>query len=79
MSHKNFYILNGLVWKILSVDERKFFIGRKGTIERHLKNNNIDDWLIEHKEYYVTVKRKEESFERIFVIEEQEAIKHILQ
>lgn len=69
---------NGLIWHILNIEEHNYTRVKRGTIDRHLNGENLAEWLIYYKEYYITVKNSKEGFNRIFVLDEQDYIKEIL-
>lgn len=62
-----------MLWKVKNVKEVRYQRVKKGTIERYLKGNNLETWLVDYLDYHVTVRHKNEYFDRVFVLEEQEA------
>lgn len=73
MTFRKFIISNNIVWKVKEVKERKYQLAKKGTIERYLKGNNLENWLVDYLDYHVTVRGNKEKFDRVFVLTQQEA------
>lgn len=77
MNHRKEIISNSIVWEVLSVEEVKYQLTKRGIIHDWFSGIRNEDWLINYTDYHVTVKNKNETFNRVFVLTEQEA-KNIL-
>lgn len=60
-------------WEVKGVKEVRCQLAKRGMMESFLKGDRTSSWLIDYLNYHVTVRHKNESFDRIFVLEEQEA------
>ena len=64
----------GDIWQVKNVKEVRYQLAKKGTIERHLKGISLSNgWLVDYLDYHVTVRHRNEDFDRTFVYTEQEA------